>query len=241
MAGLLPHPRPAPRRTSWPRELHRAALFLGIGGATYWSSFALAQRSLWIPGVGLVYVDLLLAWVAVLLHVAAWPYLWGGLRDLRARRPKDTNPVLAWRAFLFTVALTFAPLVVLPLQYRAFASSQVWLVVLYVTAFPFVPWTFIPVLALHGILFGRVANYLDPKSRHLADLGACLLFAVAGVTTAILVQYPSPLEFTRSWTVGRGLLPAAAFAAYAIIAFAMTLHVVPTGPRAQTKAVEGTR
>lgn len=241
MAGLLPHPRRAPRRAHWPRDLHRAALLLGFSGATYWSSFAFAQRTLWVPGLGLLYLDLLLAWAAVLIHVAAWPRLWAGLRDLRVRRPRDTSPVLAWRAFLTTLGLAFAPLVVLPIQYHAFAASQTWLLVVYVTAFPFVPWTFVPVLALHGIVFGRVANYLDPRARHLTDLGAFLLFAVAGVTTVILVQHPDPLAFMRTWAVGRGLLPAAAFAAYALVAIGMTLHVIPAGPEARARAADGSR
>ncbi len=105
MTGFFPHPRAAARRASWPRELHRAAIFLGVSGALFWSSFAAGRWIVSTPSFGPIYVDLLLAWVAVLVHVAAWPNLWIGLRDLRARQPKDASAVLAWRAFLLTLVL----------------------------------------------------------------------------------------------------------------------------------------
>jgi len=241
MAGPFPHPRTVSRTRSWARDLHRAALLLGIGGAVYWFSFGLGRRSLYLPGLGTMYVDLLAAWIAILLQVAAWPSLWDGLRGLRARHPRDANPRIAWRSFLTAVLLALAPLAVLPLQYHAFSSAGASILVLYVTVFPFVPWTFIPLLVLHAILFGRVANYLEPRGRHVADLGALLLFAVAAVTSAVIIEHPDPNAFMRSWSVGRGLLPAAAFAAYALIAVGLTLHVVPSGARARARAAHGAR
>lgn len=234
MAGFLPHPRAAARRAAWPRELHRAALFLGVSGALFWSSFAVGRWIVSTPSLGPIYMDLLLAWIAVLVHVGAWPNLWIGLRDLRARQPKDASVVLAWRAFLLTLVLIFAAVLILPLEYHTIASTQAWLLVLYVTAFPYLGWTFVPVLALHGIVFGRVANYLEPRSRHVTDVGALLLFAVAAATTAVILQNPGATAFVRSWSVGRGILPAAALAGYALIALGMTVHAVPVVPRVRS-------
>lgn len=236
----IPHPRAA-RWASWPRDLHHAALLLGLAGGLYWSSFGLGRVVLWAPGLGRIYVDLLLAWVAVLVQVTAWPRLWSGLRDLRARRPREPSPVLAYRAFLTTLGLVFGAVVFLPLQYHTFASTEAWLLVLYVSTFPYLPWTFVPLLALHGILFGRVAGYLDPVSRHVADLGAGVLFAVAAATTAVVLEHPGATAFVESWSVGRGLLPAAAFAGYALIAVALTLHVAPIGTRLRVRSIEGIR
>src|SRR3989304_883794 len=152
---------------SWPRDLHRAALLLGVGSLVYWSSFASGRVILWIPNLGIVFLDLFLAWIAVLLHVAAWPRLWAGLRDLRARRPRETSPVLAWRAFLLTLALVLPPAAPLPLQYRSYGSTDAWFVVLYMTAFPYLAWTFVPLLALHGVLFRRVALSRPPPARRI--------------------------------------------------------------------------
>ncbi len=234
MAGFLPHPRTASRRAAWPREFHRAALLLGASATLYWSSFALGRVIVGSPGGGPIYVDLLLAWLAVIVHVAAWPNLWIGLRDFRTRHTKDDSAVLAWRAFLLTLGLIFAAVVLLPFQYHTIASTDAWLLVIYVTAFPYLGWTFVPVLALHGILFGRVATHLDPKSRLLADAGAILLFAVAAATTVLILQNPEALVFLRSWSVGRGILPASALVGYVLIASGMTIHVAPIAPRVRS-------
>lgn len=242
MAGFSPHPRAVARRPSWPQELHRASILLGVGSILYWSSFVIGPTMWWLPSFGgAIYVDLLLAWIAVLVQVAAWPSLWGGLRDLLARHPKETSPTLAWRAFLLTLLLSLTAAAFLPIEYHTVASSEAWLLVLYVSAFPFLAWTSIPVLALHGIVFGRVANYLDGRPRFVADLGAFLLFAVAAASTAVIIQYPEPSAFVRSWSVGRGLLPAAAFIGYGLIAVGMTLHAAPVVYRARTRAIHEVR
>lgn len=228
MAGPFRRLRTDSRRAAWTRELHRAALLLGASATLYWSSFALGRVIVGGPGVGPIYVDLLLAWCAVVVHVAAWPNLWLGLRDFRARNPEGTS-VLAWRAFVLTLGLTFAAVILLPFQYHAIASTNVWLVVVYVTAFPYLGWTFVPVLALHGILFGRVANYLDARSRILASAGSVVLFAVAAATTMLVLQTPDALVFLRSWSLGRGLLPASALVGYVLIASGMAIQVTPVG------------
>jgi hypothetical protein len=181
--------------------------------------------------LGRAYVDLLLAWIAVLLHVAAWPRLWWGLRDLRARRPGDPNAILAGRACVLSIGFVVAAVVVLPLEYLTFGASEAWLPILLVSAFPYLPWTFIPVLALHGILFGRVATALVPACRRLADGGAAVLFAVSGATTAVVLGHPGATAYVDSWSVGLGLLPGAAFLGYLLIAVALALHVAPArGP-----------
>ncbi|MGQ0797059.1 MAG: hypothetical protein ACT4OI_04235 [Methanobacteriota archaeon] len=226
MAGL-PLARTSIHFASWPRDLHRGALLLGVGSVVYWSSFAIGRVVLWVPYLGILFLDLFLAWIAVLLHVAAWPRLWVGLRDLRARRPREASPVLAWRAFLLTLVLVLSAVVLLPLQYRSYGSTDAWLVVLYMTAFPYLAWTFVPLLALHGVLFGRVAFYLDRTSRRIADLGAAILFSVAAASVALVLRDPEASSFVVAWSVGRGILPGAALVGYLLIAAGLTFHLVP--------------
>lgn len=234
MTGSFPHPRVASRRVTWPRELHRAAILLGASGALFWSSFAVGRWIVSTPDSGPIYVDLLLAWGAVIVHVGAWPDLWLGLRGLRARQPNDGSALLAWRAFLLTLVLILGALVVLPLEYHIIASTQAWLLILYVTAFPYLGWTLVPVLALHGILFGRVANYMEPRARIVIAGGALVLFAVAAATTAVILQNPGATAFVRSWSVGRGILPAAALGGYLLIAGGMTARAAPAVPRVRS-------
>ena len=232
MAGSFLHPRRASRQAVWPRELRRAALLLGASAGLFWSSFAIGRWIVSLPDSSPVYVDLVLAWVAVLVHVAAWPNLWIGLRDLRGRRPRDDNPVVAWRSFLLTLLMIVAAVVILPLEYHTIASADAMLVVVYVTAFPYLGWTFIPILALHGILFGRVANCLEARSRLTTIAGALVLFAVAAATTAVILQNPGGTAFVQSWSVGRGLLPGAALGGYVLIAIGITVHATQAVPRA---------
>jgi hypothetical protein len=231
MTGFFPPSRAAYHRGLWPRELRRAALLLGTSAALLWTSFGLGRWIVSTPGSGPIYLDLLMAWVAVLVHVAAWPNLWTGLRDLRGRQPLDGNSIIAWRSFLLTLILILAAVLVLPFEYRSVASSDVWIWVVYLTALPYQGWMFIPVLALHGILFGRVANYLDSRSRQIATAGALVLFAVAAATTAVILQNPGATAFARSWSVGRGLLPAAALGGYVLIASGITAQAARLLPR----------
>jgi len=221
--------------------LQRAALLLGTGAALFWTSFAVGRWIVVVPSVGPVYVDLVIAWVAVVVHVSAWPDLWVGLRHLRSRDPKEGDAAVAWRAFLLTLGLVLAAVVALPLQYHAIVSTDAWLFAVYVTAFPYLAWTFVPVLALHAILFGRVANYLDPRSRYLIDAGALVLFAVAAATTAVILQNPGATAFVRSWGVGRGILPAAALAGYGLVAIGLTVDVTAIWPRLRPWTPQRTR
>ena len=176
----------------------------------------------------------MLAWVAVLVHVAAWPNLWIGLRDLRVRLPRDGNPIVAWRSFLLTLILILGAVLLLPLEYHSIASTDAWIFIVYVTAFPYLGWTFVPILALHGILFGRVANYLDPRSHYIAIAGAMVLFAVAAATTGVILQNPGATAFILSWSVGRGILPAAALGGYVLIAIGITAHASGARSRARS-------
>ncbi len=233
MAGSFPHPRAAPR-AAWPRELQRGALLLGASAALFWSSFAVGRWIVDAPSLGPIYLDLVLAWLSIVVHMSAWPDLWVGLRDLRAQRLWNGNAILPWRAFLLTLALIVAALIVVPLQYHATVSADAWTFLVYVTAFPYLGWTFVPVLALHGILFGRVANYASPRSQYLIDAGVLLLFAVAAATTAVILQNPGATAFVRSWSVGRGILPAAALSGYALIAVGLTVRPAPVRPRVRT-------
>jgi hypothetical protein len=228
LAGSFGFHRTTRHPTFWPRDLRRGALLLGLSAAVFWSSFALGRVVISSPGSGPIYVDLLLGWVAVILHIAAWPNLWLGLQDLRRRCPRDDHPVIAWRSFLITLSMILAAVIILPLEYHSLASSEPWVLVTYVTAFPYLGWTFVPILALHGVLFGRVAYYLDPRSRHLADAGAILLFAVAAATTAVILQNPGDTAFVRSWSAGEGMLPGAALSGYVLIALGITARATET-------------
>jgi len=211
--------------------LHRGALLLGASAAIFWSSFAVGRWIVSTAEFGPIYIDLLLGWVAVLVHVAAWPNLWIGLRDLRGRQPRDDHPVIAWRSFVITLIMILAAVVILPIEYHSLSSTDALIFVVYVTSFPYLGWTFVPILALHGVLFGRVAYYLESRSRRLADAGAVVLFAVAAATTGVILQNPGATAFVRSWSVGQGLLPAAALCGYVLIAVGITTRTTQVFPR----------
>jgi len=227
MAGLLPSRRPASGRVSWPRGPRRAAFLLAASVALFWSSVAFGRWIIPIPDSGPIYGDLLIAWVAVLVHMSAWPNLWAGLRDLRAREPNEASVLVAWRAFLLTVVVVAAAVAILLFEYRAIVSPDAWMFILYVTVFRYIGWSFVPILALQGVLFGRVAGYLEPRFRYLADIGAFVLFTVAAATTGVVLQNPGATAFAQAWSLGSGILPAAALMGYVLIAVAMTAHLAP--------------
>lgn len=227
MAGSSPSSRGARVRAVWPSQLHRAAAFLAAGSVLYWMAFAFGGWTIWINGLGIVYVDLLLAWVGVLLNAMAWPDLWDGLKGLVGSHPTATDALVARRSFYVALALVAAAAVLLPIQYRSIAPTGIWVLILYITAFPYLAWLFVPTIALHGILFGRVGNFLDPPSKRLTDVGAMILFAVAAATIAIVLHAPATTVFVQSWSVGFGILPAAACAGYILIATGLTRHRLP--------------
>ncbi len=227
MAGSSPNPRARRVRTPWTVELRRACFLLAASAAFYWFSFAFGGWTIYLDNVGIVYMDLLVAWIAVLLNIFAWPDLWEGLRHLVASHPKESDALVARRAFFTTLGLVALAVLILPVQYHIVSSTDVWLLLLYVSAFPFLAWIFVPILALHGILFGRVANYLDTLSRRVTQAGVVVLFAVAAATTAVVLANPGATVFVRSWSAGWGALPAAACAGYLCIASGITLHSLP--------------
>ena len=227
MAGRSPTPRRTKRSAGWPRTLHHAALLLAAGGALFWLAFASSGIVVPIPGIGLVYLDLLLAWIAVTVDIAAWPSLWAGLRDLRRTNPEEGDPVVAWRAFLLSAVVTLGGLAVLPLMYPPGSSPLTWFLVLYTNALAYLVWTFVPILALHGILFARVSRSLDLRSEHLARVGVTLLFAVALTTVLVVIGNPEGPILVQTWSVGKGLLPAVAGFGYLLIGWSLTLHGLP--------------
>ena len=139
--------------------------------------------------------------------------------------------MIAWRSFVITLVMILAAVVILPIEYHSLSSTDAWIFVAYVTSFPYLGWTFVPILALHGVLFGRVAYYLESRSRRLTDAGAVVLFAVAAATTGVILQNPGATAFVRSWSVGEGLLPAAALCGYVLIASGITTHTTQVVPR----------
>src|SRR5205807_437917 len=124
--------------------------------------------------------------------------------------------LLGVSAALFWSSFAIGRWIVFFLEYHSLSATDAWIFVAYVSAFPYLGWTFVPILALHGVLFGRVAWYLESRSRRIADAGAMLLFAVAAATTAVILQNPGETAFVRSWSVGQGLLPAAALGGYVL-------------------------
>lgn len=210
-------------------------MLLSAGAVLYWLAFAFGGWTIWVDGIGILYMDLLLAWVGVLLNVLAWPDLWDGLRDLVTAHPRETDALVARRAFFTAIALVAASAVLLPLQYHITSANQAWVLILYISAFPFLAWLFIPTLALHGILFGRAANFLDAPSRRLAEAGVMILFAVAAATTAVVLANPDATVFVRSWSVGSGALPAATCVGYFLVAVGLTFHSLPEPKPAPTR------
>lgn len=193
----------------------------------YWLAFAFSGWTVWVKGIGVVYVDLLLAWIGVLLNTLAWPDLWDGLKGLVGSHRQETDALVARRSLFMIVAFVGVGALILPLQFRIVAPTGLWILTLYISAFPYLAWLFIPTLALYGILFGRVGNFLDATSKRLTDAGAMVLFAVAAATTAIVLQEPASTVFVQSWSVGFGILPAAACAGYILVATGLTHHKLP--------------
>lgn len=221
-------------RPSWAGALQRAALLLAASVGLLGSSLAFGRWIVSLPGFEFIYGDVLLAWIGVVAYVSAWPNLWAGLRDLRARHPQDPNGVVAWRAFSLTLLLAVATVVVLLLQYHALASADAWIFIVSWSAVRLAGWSLVPILALHGIIFGRVARSLEPPFQYLADLGALVLFAVAAATTVIILESPGATAFVHAWSLGLGVLPAAGAVGYGLIAFGMTGHSATVKSRIPT-------
>ncbi len=241
MADLLPSRRAAIDRVFWPRGLRRAAVLLAASVALFWSSLATGRWVVPIPDSGPIYGDLLTAWIAVVVHISAWPNLWAGLRDLRAREPNEPSVVVAWRAFLLSLVVVVAAVIIVLFQYRAIVSPDAWIFILYVTVFRYIGWSFVPILALQGVVFGRVASCLEPRFRYLADTGALVLFAVAAATAAVVLQNPGATAFVQALSLGSGILPGAALVGYALIALGMTADRAPATSRFLTWTRQGSR
>ena len=219
---------------SWARTLQRAALLLAGSVALFGSSLALGRWIVSPPGFELIYGDVLLAWIGVVAYISAWPNLWAGLRDLRERQPQDPNGVVAWRAFSLTLLLGVATVVVLLHQYHAVASADAWIFIMSWSVVRLAGWSLVPILALHGIIFGRVARSLEPPFQYVTDLGAFVLFAVAAATTVIILESPGATAFVHAWSLGLGVLPAVAAVGYGLIAFGMTGHSATVKARIPT-------
>src|SRR2546427_5606229 len=118
-------------RPSWARALQRAALLLAAlllaaSVALFGSSLAVGRWTVSLPGSEFIYGDVLLAWIGVVAYVSAWPNLWAGLRDLQARRPTDSNGVVAWRSFSLCLLVAVATLLVLMPQDQTLPSARLW-------------------------------------------------------------------------------------------------------------------
>src|SRR2546426_3775159 len=137
MADLLRFRRAATDCVFWARELRRAALLLAASVALFWSSLATGRWIVPIPDSGPIFGDVLIVWLAVVVHVSAWPNLWAGLRDLRARQPNDPTVVVAWRAFLLTLVVVVAAIIVVLLEYHAIVSPEAGVVFLYLPGFSY--------------------------------------------------------------------------------------------------------
>src|SRR5256885_16955529 len=121
-------------RPSWPRTLQQAALLLAASVALFGSSLAVGRWTVSLPGSEFIYGDVLLAWIGVVAYVSAWPNLWAGLRDLQARRPTDSNGVVAWRSFSLCLLVAGATVLVLSCPDHALASGALVVFLLSVPA-----------------------------------------------------------------------------------------------------------
>src|SRR2546425_3643201 len=131
-------------RPSWARALQRAALLLAASVALFGSSLAVGRWTVSLPGSEFIYGDVLLAWIGVVAYVSAWPNLWAGLRDLQARRPTDSNGVVAWRSFSLSLLVAGAPGVRLLLPVPALPSAQVWVFIVSLPLLRFARWALLP-------------------------------------------------------------------------------------------------
>src|SRR2546428_3879096 len=109
MQAPIPMRRASAVRPSWACALQRAGLLLAASVALFGSSLAVGRWIVSLPGSEFLYGDVLLAWIGVVAFVSAWPTLWAGLRDLRARQPTDSHGVVAWRAVSLPPPVAVAP------------------------------------------------------------------------------------------------------------------------------------
>src|SRR2546426_5618115 len=177
MADLLRFRRAATDCVFWARELRRAALLLAASVALFWSSLATGRWIVPIPDSGPIFGDVLIVWLAVVVHVSAWPNLWAGLRDLRARQPNDPTVVVAWRAFLLTLVVVVAAIIVVLLEYHAIVSPEAGVVLLDVPRFSFPRWAFLPLLPPPSAPFCPVAGGPQPPVPHLPGAWGVLFFS----------------------------------------------------------------
>src|SRR2546421_56445 len=152
-------------------------------------------------------------------------------RSLPRRAPNGASSLGGWGAFLLTVVVFGAAVALVAFEDRGIVSPDGWMFILYVSVFRYVGWSFVPILALQGVLFGRVASYLEPRFRYLADAGAFVLFTVAAATTGVVLQNPGATAFAQAWSLGSGILPAAALAVSGLIALRVTAHLAPATSR----------
>src|SRR3989442_3456361 len=126
MQDPIPMRRASAVRPSWACALQRAAVLLAASVALFGSSLAVGRWIVSLPGSEFLYGDVLLAWIGVVAFVSAWPTLWAGLRDLRARQPADSNGVVAWRAFSLTLLVAVATGVRFVLQEQSLPTAGKW-------------------------------------------------------------------------------------------------------------------
>src|SRR3989442_2521664 len=141
-------------RPSWARALQRAALLLAAlllaaSVALFGSSLAVGRWTVSLPGSEFIYGDVLLAWIGVVAYVSAWPNLWAGLRDLQARRPTDSNGVVAWRSFSLCLLVAVPTVVGLLLPYPAPALGHLWIFLAALAIMRFAASPLLPSPALH--------------------------------------------------------------------------------------------
>jgi len=234
MRDSIPSRRSSAVRPSWARALQRAALLLATSVTLFASSLVVGRWIVSLPGSEIIYGDVLLGWIGVVAYVSAWPNLWAALRDFRARQPGDSNGVVAWRAFSLTLVVAVATVVILLLQYHALASADAWVFIGSWSVLRLAGWALVPTLALHGIIFGRVARSLEPGFQYLTDLGALILFTVAAATTVTILQSPGVTAFVQAWSLGLGVLPGAAAVGYGLVALGMTAHSATVKSRIPT-------
>jgi len=171
----------APNQTVLPRALPKAASLFALG-----SSLLLLGTGYFASGGSPeTWPAFVVSWLAILVHAGAWVNLLvatnGGPRAAR-------SPQIVWalRASIgcFVVGILTLP-IVFP-QPGSWFSPPLWLGLLFLGLFPYVPSVYGPVVIAHGLVFYLESGKLTkPTSRGLALAGALLLGTIGAVALGL--------------------------------------------------------
>ena len=168
-------------QTVLPRALPKAAFLLALGS----SLLLLGTGYFFSGGTPETWPAFVVSWLAILIHAGAWVNLLvatnGGPQAAR-----DPRTVWAFRASIGCLVLGILTLPVLFPQPGSWFSPPLWLGLLFLGLFPYVPSVYGPVVIAHALLFYFESEKLTKWiSRGLALAGA-LLLGTTGVAALVL-------------------------------------------------------